>query len=135
MIYDTLDNLPYENVKIFLLNPPDQTGRYELGSGIYANIDEYCTKPDGFPEAHKKYIDVQVVLEGVERLDFACIDGLQVKDEYNPERDIMFYHKPEILNSVYLTPGKFVLLEPHDAHAPQLGNGERVKKVVVKIPV
>ncbi len=38
-----------------------QTGRHEIDSDkIYVNIDEYSTKTDSIPEAHRNYIDIQM---------------------------------------------------------------------------
>ncbi len=107
----------------------------------YANVDEYTTKlhENCKPEAHKKYIDIQIMLDGVEELDYTDIEGLDVSEAYDSARDVMFFAKPErVLNKVVLAAGKFILLYPHEAHQPQMAYKNlpaAVKKVVVKIPV
>src|SRR5688500_5763590 len=47
------------------------TERIELADGAFAIEQVYRTKlrADGFFESHRKYIDVQVVLEGEERIE------------------------------------------------------------------
>jgi YhcH/YjgK/YiaL family protein len=52
-----------------------------------------------------------------------------------PEGDIRFYHGPT--DTVTLCPGKFAVLFPCDAHAPNIAVGapETVRKVVVKVKV
>lgn len=107
----------------------------------YANVDEYTTKTheNCRLEAHKKYIDIQIMLDGVEELDFTEVDGLEVNEVYDEARDVMFFAAPQkILNKVVLSSGKFVLLYPHEAHQPQMAyknSPADVKKVVVKIPI
>ena len=54
-----------------------QQGKYEIeGKNIFAMISEYQTKPEseGKLEAHKKYIDVQYVISGEERMGYAPLD-------------------------------------------------------------
>ena len=107
----------------------------------FANVDEYFTKTHDACklEAHKKYIDVQLLLNGIEELDYTDVRGLKVSEEYDETRDVMFFAQPDvILNRVILTEGNFILLYPHEAHQPQMAYNNRpsnVKKVVVKIPV
>lgn len=145
MIYDKLNKLRQYDVvpdKLldFLFNIDENTpdGRYDIDERTYVNINTYETKSHEicFPEAHKRYIDIQLLLSGKERLDFANIEELSVKEEYDEERDVMFFDIPEQMNTVYLEQGSFVLLYPHDAHRPQMMTScgcECVKKVVVKI--
>jgi YhcH/YjgK/YiaL family protein len=125
----------------FLINltPETPAGRYEIADGIYANVDEY--EPKNYEnckfEAHKKYIDIQMVLSGEENLEYRCADGLKISEEYDEKRDIMFFENPEEKSDyVHLTPFKFALIYPHEAHKPQIKTvSSFVKKVVVKIKV
>ena len=150
MIYDDIVNIskyPQIDMKVaeFVggLTPNNPLGRVYLSDDglTYANIDEYTTKkhPDCRLEAHKKYIDIQLLLEGVEELDYVGVEGLAVCEEYDAARDVMFFSPCEhVLNKVVLRPGKFVLLYPHEAHQPQMAYKNEpsyVKKVVIKIPV
>lgn len=144
MIYDKIENLKYYNIDtsavnfINTLSADKECGRYEISEGIYANIEEYPTKESGYFEAHKNYIDIQLLLEGEEIIEYTTLEGLEVKDEYNPAKDIAFFRdgQNKILK-LPLTKGFFVLLYPHDAHKPQLisTKSQKVKKVVVKIKV
>ncbi len=147
MIFDKLEKLrQYDVVSdkvlnfLFNLDENKPAGHYEIDDEAYANIDVYETKEYDicFPEAHKRYIDIQMLLSGEERLDFANISELSIKDDYDEERDIMFFHNPEKMNTLYLKKGYFALLYPTDAHKPQMKsseNSQTVKKVVVKIAV
>lgn len=147
MIFDKLNKLRQydvvsDKVLEFLFNIDENTpdGRYDIDDKTYVNINTYETKPHEscFPEAHRRYIDIQLLLSGQERLDFANIEEMSVKEEYDEERDVMFFDIPERMNSVYLEKGNFALLYPHDAHRPQMMTScgrECVKKVVVKLLV
>ncbi len=132
-------NIP-EKVCSFLstLTAETPVGHYEICDGIFANIDEYNTKApiNCDLEAHRKYIDVQLLLAGEEQIDFCNINELVIKIPYGEARDVMFFQLREKVNSLYLKPGNFALFYPEDAHRPQMAVSSecrKVKKVVVKI--
>jgi YhcH/YjgK/YiaL family protein len=145
MITDDIKNLKQYNIvseKVleFLnnLTPDTQAGHYEIDETAYANIDIYNTKPveNCKFEAHKKYIDIQMLLEGFEELDYTNVKDLIVSEEYNSARDVMFFKNPtKSADTLQLEPFKFAFIYPYEAHRPQMGNNTKVKKVVVKIAV
>ncbi len=148
MISDNLENINKYNVvssKVldFLksITPDTVPGHYEIDDTAYANVDIYNTRDirDCRFEAHKKYIDIQMLLSGEERLDYVSVDGLEVSEEYNIEKDIMFFKEPKKhFDTVSLIPFKFAVLYPYEAHKPQMNIeniSQMVKKVVVKIKV
>ncbi len=113
-------------------------GRYEIdGDDIYAIVAEYQSKPISELrfEAHKKYIDIQIVLAGEELLGVADVNSLSVEEAYSTEKDVAFYCQPKIYTSVLLKPGLFAVLYPHDAHQPGMMTNEscNVRKLVIKI--
>ena len=114
------------------------SGTYQLRDGVYYMIQEYETKPEseGTFEAHRKFIDVQYILEGSERHDYAALDNLKQKGSYNEEKDVVFYEGSGI--SLLLEKGTFAVYFPQDAHMPNLRTGSmpvKMKKAVFKIPV
>lgn len=148
MIIDSLENIAFynnipQNVIDFIktLTPQIEVGRYEIDNDSYANIDVYETKNlnDCKFEAHKNYIDIQMLLSGIEELDYTTVKGLTISEEYDAKRDVMFFENPNrISDSVILEAGKFALIYPHEAHRPQVAfnaTSKTVKKVVVKIHV
>ena len=148
MISDKLENITKyniisEKVSDFLisLTPDSAVGHYEIDQNVYANIDVYETKDISLCkfEAHKKYIDIQMLLSGEEKLDYISADGLIVRDNYDSVRDVMFFDNPKNEpDTVFLKPFKFVMLYPDEAHRPQMNIAnisKKVKKVVVKIKV
>jgi YhcH/YjgK/YiaL family protein len=112
-------------------------GRYEIdGDNMYAMIQQYNTKlkEQGFWEAHRRYIDLQYIVQGVEGIGYANIYHLQ-QGEYDASKDFLpLYGDGDIFT---LCNGCFVLLLPEDAHMPGLaiGSPAPVKKVVIKIAV
>jgi len=143
MITDNIKNLKNYNIVsekvadfLLSLSAKTQAGHYEIDDTAYANVDVYNTKTDCKFEAHKKYIDIQMLLEGTEELDYISVDGLNIKEAYDEKRDVMFFHNPEKApDTLQLEPFKFALIYPHEAHRPQMGSGQQVKKAVVKIAV
>jgi biofilm protein TabA len=117
-----------------------EDGKYLVdGEKIYYTLQRYTTKPlnEGKLEAHRKYIDIQFLLEGREILGYAPLKGLTTAEEYNPAKDIAFYETPEQITKVILEPGLFCILFPDDAHLPcrQLAGPTEVLKVVIKIQI
>jgi len=85
-------------------------------------------------ESHVNYIDIQVVISGVETMGWTaiehCTDALE---PYNTEKDLQFFsNKPSTFITV--NPGEFAIFFPEDGHAPGIGNGP-IKKAVIKVLV
>lgn len=148
MIVDSIKNIEKyleipQKVVEFIKNLSAQTpvGHYEITENIYANVDIYETKAleNCKFEAHKKYYDIQILLEGTEKLDFISVEGLKVSEAYDVGRDVMFFENPlKYSDSIILEAGKFAFIGTHEAHKPQVAINnipEKVKKVVVKIMV
>jgi YhcH/YjgK/YiaL family protein len=111
-------------------------GKYEIdGDDVFASINEYETKDfnDGKYEAHKKYIDIQYIVKGEERLYYAPISKTSQLTSYNIEKDIEFLNASG--NFVVASVGTFVVFFPTDAHMPNISSNTKgvVKKVVVKV--
>lgn len=84
-------------------------------------------------EAHRKYADLQAVLEGEERIDWVPLGSLREEsEEYSKGGDIAFYSGGEHMR-VTLSAGEFLILFPGDAHKPCIRSGGKVKKAVVKL--
>ena len=58
-------------------------GRYDLENGIFALVQKYTTKPlEGAQmESHKKYCDLQYIVEGTEKIYWASLRKLTVEDD------------------------------------------------------
>ena len=113
-------------------------GRYELKGSMYYMIQNFETKPEseGFFESHCKYIDLQYVIRGRERIDYNHVSALTLRDPYDEGKDMVVYDGAGY--RYILNPGFFVVYFPEDAHMPNLWAAkgpEKIFKAVVKIPV
>jgi len=113
-----------------------EPGTYDIvGTDVYAIISEYNTKPlsSGKWEAHKKYIDVQYLHEGKERIGFSETKKLMILEEYDNRKDVAIYKGEG--HFVNLEEKHFLILFPTDVHMPGIAINipKAVKKVVVKV--
>jgi YhcH/YjgK/YiaL family protein len=115
--------------------------RYEIdGDNAYAPISEYPSKKeeDGKYEVHRKYIDIQYVIKGVEKIGVTPLANKKVSTvPYDEAKDIEFM---TVTDSTYhqATPENFFIFFPSEIHKPGIRTGQdsvMIKKVVVKIKV
>jgi YhcH/YjgK/YiaL family protein len=85
-------------------------------------------------EAHRRYIDIQLVLEGDEQMGWKPLaDCHNPVSEHSEERDIRFFHDAPA-SWVAVPPDHFCIFFPEDAHAPLVASG-MVRKVIFKVAV
>lgn len=150
MIYDRFENLnlycrPGSRLHRALEYARDAAhtladGRVEIdGENLYASVATYETrsKEERRFEGHRKYIDVQVLLEGEETIDVSLDEDLPILEAYDEKRDVMFLRPPQHAASMVMKPGCFGVFYPHDIHRPgcHLQQKCRVRKIVVKVAV
>lgn len=116
------------------------SAKIELGAGAYAVEQVYHSKSrsDGFFESHRKYIDVQVVVEGEERMEIVDIGRIEVREPYSAERDVILYADAVGATHARLMAGDAAVFFPVDVHMPGLraqAEAGLVRKTVVKVPV
>lgn len=112
-------------------------------SPYYATISKYATKvqDECRYEAHRAYIDVQVLLRGEEYIDACPIVDLAVAEPYSAGKDIEFFQQPAAAPRgcrILLKPGIAAVFFPEDAHRPCIATGRgtgEVRKLVVKIRI
>ncbi len=114
-----------------------EDGKYELdGDNLFVNIVSLAgkEKQDAALETHKKYIDIQAPLLGVEKIGWKPGSELQaVSMPYDEIKDIEFYvDRPTAYTKLY--PGQFAIYFPEDGHAPSIGKGN-IRKAIVKIKI
>lgn len=114
--------------------------RYDIdGDNLYAPVSEYLSKneEDARFEAHKRYIDIQYVINGVEQIGVAPYSQKKdVLEPYDKAKDVEFLTVTEAIN-YEATPHKFFIFFPSDAHRPGLKVGENsmIRKVVLKVKI
>lgn len=117
-----------------------ETKRIELADGAFALEQAYWTKAraEGFFESHRRYIDVQVIVEGTEAMEVADLAHTPPGAAYDGERDLIKHAEPSHAGRLMLRGGDAAVFFPADVHMPSLRAGEQaqlVRKVVVKVPV
>ncbi len=149
MIFDSLDKLPlYEGVahgfsdigkflaKTDLSQLP--VGKHPINDqGAYASVNEYLTKTveESFIECHRKYIDVQIIAHGKEKIGVTHTRNCS-ELPYDETKDLQKLEGT--VDFITLLPDFFAVFFPHDAHEPGVRcdtDAVSVKKIVFKIPV
>jgi YhcH/YjgK/YiaL family protein len=112
-------------------------GRYPIvGDDLFVIVEHAQGKPREHAklEAHRKYIDIQLVLEGDETMGWKPLsDYLNPVSEHNDAKDIRFFHDAPA-SWIAVPPDHFCIFFPEDAHAPLVGSGT-IRKVIFKIAV
>ena len=128
LAFDYLDKIDLSTLSV---------GRNEIeGDNIYAMLQQYTSKPreQGLWEAHRRYIDLQLVIQGAEQIGYANINSL-AQGDYETAKDFLpLFGEGDFLT---LQNGNFALLFPQDAHMTgvALGAPSPVKKLVIKISI
>jgi YhcH/YjgK/YiaL family protein len=115
-------------------------GRTDIeGDDVYVMMSEGETKPPEQVkfEAHRRYIDIQLVVRGQEAIGVAPVSALGTVEPYDPAKDIEFFAVPAISETLALHAGDFAVFAPGDGHRPSLHlDGPHVsRKAVVKVSV
>ncbi|MDD5674587.1 MAG: YhcH/YjgK/YiaL family protein [Chitinivibrionales bacterium] len=149
MIYDALSHL--QNYRLQNAHFPTalkfinkrkwlnlEPGTIPVAEGIYAVVSEYQTADIStkFIECHRRFIDIQIVIEGIEHIGICPKKECTIKEAYNREKDLEKLVGD--VDLITLRPGYFAVFFPQDGHMPglKIGNKEnRVKKLVLKVPV
>ncbi|MCX8957816.1 YhcH/YjgK/YiaL family protein [Erwinia psidii] len=87
-------------------------------------------------EFHRQYLDIQIVLEGTETINFSCADARQ-QQATETKPDLFIVAHPQLPHSVQLAAGDFVIFYPGEAHQAlcAIGKPATVRKAVFKIPL
>ncbi|NLX82672.1 MAG: DUF386 family protein [Clostridiales bacterium] len=110
-------------------------GRHEIsGEDVFLNIMDTELKPVTAWEAHRNYIDLQLVLKHEETIAWAPIDQISGFSAYDAARDIQLCEGNQQGSPIRLQKGMFGIFFPEDAHMPGLGSGKG-RKAVFKIKV
>jgi biofilm protein TabA len=114
-------------------------GKYPIeGDQIFVNVQHLRTEPasERLSEAHREYIDIQLLLSGRESILVARDTGNnEIWADEMETRDRLTYKHVENESEIVLTPGMFAVFFPADIHRPCCSAGESmdIRKAVVKI--
>lgn len=152
MVYDRIENLGKYLSKDVMdklapvlegIRPGCEERRYDVdGDNCFVKVMSYDTIADKEQckiEAHDKYIDIQVTMEGIEGISVFERSELEVSVPYDEAKDMLKLKAPEGVYpyaSLSVLPGHFAMLMPNEAHRPKENvcpDHINVKKYVIKV--
>jgi len=114
-------------------------GKGKIGeTGLTFNCQRYDSHPFDWRkfETHDRYIDIQFIISGTENIFLGEPETMETAVAYDAEKDLRFLAGRG--TPVLVSAGEFMLIWPHEAHAPGCDpSAEKcaVHKVIVKVPV
>lgn len=112
-----------------------ENGTHEIdGKNVFINVMDAVTNPDQERdyEFHIRYYDIQIDLEGAEDVLF----GTRYDEITVPYKEDIGFGKCRCEARVHLSPGRFVICEPQEAHLPGIspdGREQNIRKAVIKV--
>ncbi len=110
-------------------------GQYPIvGDNLFAIVEHMPgrSREQAQLECHRKYIDIQLVLEGVDEMGWKPLaDCREPVSDYSAEKDIQFFYDAPA-SWIATPPDSFCIFFPDDAHAPLVSTGN-IRKVIFKI--
>lgn len=115
-----------------------EPGRHAIdGERLIAILQDYQTKiaANCVWESHRRYIDIQFVINGSERMGWSPIDQMRLQTPYDAVKEAAFYEGTG--DFVTVSAGMFAIFFPSDVHKPSvaLEKPENVRKIVLKVAV
>ncbi|MEH4800905.1 YhcH/YjgK/YiaL family protein [Atlantibacter hermannii] len=122
------------------VTPETPLGKHDIdGNNLFFLVSEDETQPlaERRAEYHARYLDIQIVMRGVEGMTFSCLPAGEPDTDWLADKDIAFLAEGGQEKTVVLQEGDFVVFYPGEVHKPLCAVGEnaRVRKVVVKMLV
>lgn len=112
-------------------------GRIEIdGDRLFINnVNPECVAAEKqVLELHHDYIDVHILLQGMERVGWKAVEDLQSETQaYSKDGDCALYSDVPT-TYVDLLPGQFVIVYPEDPHASVIGQG-KIRKLIAKVKI
>lgn len=149
MIYDKLSNMAlYKGMNPNLDTAIDFILSHNLnelplgktvvdGENVFVNVMDAKAFPieERAYEVHKKYMDIQIDLEGVERIDTGDVTTM-VMDEFNEEKDVAKATATDLAQCI-IGPGNFIICMAGEPHKPNIAVNENtvLKKAVCKVHI
>lgn len=136
-------NCRVENAIDFLnglnVSEDDAGKKVIINDKFFYSVQSYDTKPvdECKLESHRKYIDIQIMVSGEERMDIVDISKLTIQENYNEEKDVMFWKTPRRMAISTLRAGDYIVLYPENAHrgAITINRSSHVLKIVGKVSI
>lgn len=110
------------------------------GRNIFAQVLDLTTQTwdENRPEVHRRYLDIQFLAWGEEKIGVAIDTGNnEISESLLEQRDIIFYHGSENESFIEMTPGTYAIFFPQDVHRPACIKNKvsAIRKIVVKVAI
>ena len=110
------------------------------GKNIFAQIIDLTTREvaENRPEVHRRYLDIQFLAWGEEKIGFAIDNGNNaISESLLAQRDIIFFHGCEHESFLEMIPGSYVIFFPQDVHRPGCHQSVAtpIRKIVVTVAI
>jgi len=110
------------------------------GRTIFAQVLDLTTKEphENRPEVHRRFLDIQFLAWGEEKIGIAIDTGNnEISESLLEQRDIIFYHDSKNESFIEMIPGSYAVFFPQDVHRPAcIKNKEAaIRKIVVKVAI
>lgn len=107
---------------------------------IFAQVLDLTTRTwdENRPEVHRRYLDIQFLAWGEEKIGVAIDTGNnEISESLLEQRDIIFYHGSENESFIEMTPGTYAIFFPQDVHRPACikNKASAIRKIVVKVAI
>ncbi|WP_392560466.1 YhcH/YjgK/YiaL family protein [Orbus mooreae] len=124
------------------VNSNTPVGKYEIdGENIFFMLSENSSRfiDTAEPEYHKRYIDVQIVLEGSEGMAVSTLPPhTEITDDRMASGDIAFVKTPKEETLFVAHEKDFVIFYPNEVHKPLCAVDNqlaKIRKVVIKVAI
>lgn len=113
-----------------------EAGKHKIDEeNVFAIVNEYKTQASAncSLEAHKKYIDIQFLYSGSEKIGVTTRFNQTPTQKYDHKDDYQLFSEPA--DFISLTKGMFAIFFPDDLHMPGINADKisNVKKIVLKV--
>ena len=150
MVFDCMENIDFYQTygekfeiavnyikRVLSHDEKPQTYVELMGKDVFACLQEYTTAETCAWEAHRKYIDIQILLSGNEIIGYAPVSLFAPNAEYDTDNDCLLIDKIDTYTNLHMYPGCFAIFYPNDAHMPKhiLDVPSNNKKLLIKIAV
>ena len=110
------------------------------GHTIFAQVLDLTTREqhENRPEVHRRYLDIQFLAWGEEKIGIAIDTGNNnISESLLEQRDIIFYHNSENESFIEMIPGSYAIFFPQDVHRPGCHKSVAtpIRKIVVKVAI
>ncbi|EHU6961879.1 YhcH/YjgK/YiaL family protein, partial [Campylobacter coli] len=111
-----------------------------ISKDFFSLEQNYMTKSrnECFWESHKKFIDIQLHLDGIEQMEFIDASYLEILEEYDQEKDLTIYNDSSYSDKIVMRKNDIAIFFPEDAHLGMAMYNKmpsNVLKTVIKYPI